>query len=74
MSDRYATAEEFLAAHTEFKDDIDTLEAVAMAAEEPTTPKKPDKEWVETQKARSEYLKEWEEDMRYAVELANEGM
>lgn len=31
-------------------------------------------EWGEIQKARSEYLKDWEEDLRYAVELANEGM
>lgn len=30
--------------------------------------------WAEMQQARSEYLKEWEEDMRYAQELASEGM
>ena len=31
-------------------------------------------EWLVIQRARTEYLKEWEEDLRYAVELANEGM
>lgn len=30
--------------------------------------------WAEMQEARSEYLKEWEEDMRFAQELASEGM
>lgn len=30
--------------------------------------------WDEMQQARTEYLKEWEEDMRFAQELANEGM
>lgn len=31
-------------------------------------------EWTEIQRARYEYIKEWEEDLRYASELANEGM
>ena len=31
-------------------------------------------DWEEMQRARSRYLKEWEEDIRYAEELANEGM
>lgn len=31
-------------------------------------------EWEETQKARAKYLREWEEDLRYAEELANESM
>lgn len=75
VSDRYATAEEFLAAHSEFKDDLEILEATGLVVpDEEPKPKRPDKDWVETQRARSEYLKEWEEDMRYAVELANEGM
>jgi hypothetical protein len=30
--------------------------------------------WTQMQHARTEYLKEWEEDMRFAQELANEGM
>jgi hypothetical protein len=32
------------------------------------------KEWEEVQHARAEYIKEWEEDMRYAQELAQQGM
>ena len=31
-------------------------------------------DWEELQRAKNRYLKEWEEDMRYAEELANEGM
>ena len=31
-------------------------------------------DWEEQNQARKRYLKEWEEDMRYAEELANEGM
>jgi hypothetical protein len=31
-------------------------------------------DWEETQRARAAYIKEWEEEMRYAEELANEGM
>jgi hypothetical protein len=31
-------------------------------------------EWSEIQQARIQYLREWEEDMRYAQELASEGM
>lgn len=30
--------------------------------------------WVEMQQARADYLREWEEDMRFAQELASEGM
>lgn len=74
MSDRYATADEFLAAHSEFADDLDILEATAAVTEPTPTPKGVDKDWSETQRARAEYIKEWEEDLRYAVELANEGM
>ena len=31
-------------------------------------------DWEETQRARAHYLREWEEDMRYARELAEESM
>lgn len=31
-------------------------------------------EWEEQNQARKRYIKEWEEDLRYAQELANEGM
>lgn len=31
-------------------------------------------DWEEQNRARKKYLKEWEEDLRYAQELANEGM
>lgn len=31
-------------------------------------------DWEEQNRARKQYLKEWEEDLRYAQELANEGM
>ena len=31
-------------------------------------------DWEEVQRARARYIKEWEEDMRYAEELANESM
>ena len=30
--------------------------------------------WAEMQQARTEYIREWEEDMRFAQELASEGM
>jgi hypothetical protein len=33
-----------------------------------------DDDWEEQNKARQKYLKEWEEDLRYAKELADEGM
>lgn len=73
MTERYSSADEFLAAHGELKNDIEILEASGFVVEE-TPDSKPTKDWSETQRARSEYLKEWEEDMRYAQELANEGM
>lgn len=31
-------------------------------------------DWEEMQRARAHYLREWEEDMRYAKELAEESM
>ncbi len=75
MTERYSSADEFLAAHSEFVEDVKILEASGFIVEEtPEPPKKPTKDWSETQRARTEYLKEWEEDMRYAQELANEGM
>lgn len=33
-----------------------------------------DDDWEEQNRARQKYLKEWEEDLRYAKELADEGM
>lgn len=33
-----------------------------------------EEDWEEQNAARKRYLREWEEDMRYAEELANEGM
>lgn len=33
-----------------------------------------DKEWAETQEAKRKYYREWEEDFRYAKELADDGM
>lgn len=75
MSDKYTTADEFLSVHGEVIEDIEVLEASGfVVSDEPVQPRRPDKDWNETQRARNEYLKEWEEDMRYAQELANEGM
>lgn len=62
---QYRTAEDFLASQGDI-DLVDELDASAA----PTT----DASWSDIQQARAEYLKEWEEDMRYAQELANEGM
>jgi hypothetical protein len=59
---------------SEFEDVIDTLEnGFTASAGEPTT-RRNSSDWDEVQRARAQYLREWEEDMRYAQELASEGM
>lgn len=55
----------------------ETLDKLEAAYEEPALAKPRrynDQEWNDLQRARQAYLKEWEEDMRYAQELASEGM
>lgn len=67
--EKYATPEEFLAAEDSISPDrIESLEKMFASSDSDNA------KWTETQKARSEYIKEWEEDMRYAQELASEGM
>lgn len=59
-----------------FLGDEEYFEIMSASASDPLRPPigKTREEWTEIQRARSDYLKEWEEDLRYAVELANEGM
>lgn len=54
-------------------DELEELTA-SFGDEIPKTRRFSEKDWNDLQKARLEYLKEWEEDMRYAQELASEGM
>ncbi len=54
-------------------DDIETLSDYS-EPEAPRARRYSEDEWTALQAARLEYLKEWEEDMRYAQELAAEGM
>ena len=56
-------------------DDVETLTASYAEAESPAkTRRYSESEWSELQQARQRYLSEWEEDMRFAQELASEGM
>jgi hypothetical protein len=65
MSHQFLVAEEFLADRPE-PELIDDSEPELSAAR--------GGDWGDIQRARAEYLREWEEDMRYAQELASEGM
>lgn len=65
--EQFKTAEDFLAVNDS---DLEQLEQVF---EEPIKASRRE-DWTEMQQARADYLKEWEEDMRFAQELANEGM
>jgi hypothetical protein len=56
-------------------DDIEKLSASYSESEQgPKARRYNEQEWNELQQARQQYLREWEEDMRYAQELASEGM
>jgi hypothetical protein len=70
-------ADEFLASQGMLSvDSIDQLEEVFKSDDEPLKAASGIRSaaWAEMQEARNEYLKEWEEDMRFAQELASEGM
>jgi hypothetical protein len=70
-------ADEFLASQGMITvDSIEQLEQVFKSEDEPLKASSGARSaaWTEMQEARTEYLKEWEEDMRFAQELASEGM
>ena len=74
MNERYQTPKEFLAAHKGEFEDLEEMFGVDDDESAAAPARRPNKEWVELQRARAEYLREWEEDIKYAQELANEGM
>jgi hypothetical protein len=78
MDNEDQSADEFLATQgTLTVDSIDQLEEFFKPdSEEPLKASSGVRSaaWVEMQQARAEYLREWEEDMRFAQELASEGM
>lgn len=57
---------------TKVDDEMDTLNA--SYDDSPKARRFSEDQWAEIQQARLAYLREWEEDMRYAQELASEGM
>lgn len=77
MDNEDRTADDFLASQGMLSvDSIEQLEDVFKSDDEPLQAASGPRSaaWAEMQQARTEYLKEWEEDMRYAQELASEGM
>ena len=77
MDNEDQIADEFLASQGSITvDSIEQLEEVFNATDEPLRAASGPRSagWSEMQQARTEYLREWEEDMRYAQELASEGM
>lgn len=56
--------------------DEEYFDIMSASAVDPLRPPegKSREEWYAIQRARSDYIKDWEEDLRYAQELANEGM
>lgn len=78
MEDNDQTADDFLASQgTLSVDSIDQLEEFFKPESDESLKAASGAKsaaWAEMQQARTEYLKEWEEDMRYAQELASEGM
>jgi hypothetical protein len=55
-------------------DSIESLEDLFKSEPDDTLTASSSAQWGEVQQARAEYLREWEEDMRFAQELASEGM